>query len=434
MSKSAAPTGVYYGWFIVAVSFFISFTTVGGRNGFGVFVKPMEDDFDWDRSTVVLAASIGFLVSGLCQPFLGRLQDKVGGRKMILWSLLVIGVAQILLAFTNHLAFLIILFGVVLSLAMSGGSLNNAIIVITKWFQQKRGIAVAIVAAGAPAGGMVLVPLSAYLMDLTSWRVAWAVLGLMVLLLALPLAYFMLKDKPSDMGLHPDGADAPPAGDDGKPARVVRAPLESEYWLQAFRSFPMWQLSGAYFVCGFTTALISTHFVAYAIEEGFSPGLAATAFGLMSGMNVVGVLAAGALGDRYGRKTLLAGVYGTRGIAYALLLLMPGAPALWIFALLAGFSWIATVPLTTSLTADVYGTKNIGTLTGISFTAHSVGGAIAVQLGGILRDLTGSYALPFAIAAIMLAAASILAFSVQERKYALRYQTLPAPSPAPGGD
>ncbi len=434
MSKSAAPTGIYYGWFIVAASFFISFTTVGGRNGFGVFVKPMEEDFDWDRSTVVLAASIGSLVTGLSQPFLGRLYDKVGGRTMILWSLLAIGVAQILLAFTNHLAFLIILFGVVLSLAMGGGSLNTAVNLITKWFQRKRGLAVAIIAAGAPAGGMVLVPLAAYLMDLTSWRVTWAILGLMVLLLALPLAYFMLKDKPSDIGLQPDGADAPLAGDNGKPAPIVRAPLESEYWLQAFRSFPMWQLTGAYFVCGFTTALLSVHFVPFAIEEGFSPGVAATAFGLMSFMNVVGVLAAGALGDRYGRKTLLAGVYGTRGVAYLLLLLLPGAPALWIFALLAGFSWIATVPLTTALTADVYGLKNIGTLSGISFAAHQVGGAISIQLGGILRDLTGSYTLPFAIAAIMLAVASILAFSVQERKYALRYQTSPAPFAAPGGD
>jgi MFS family permease len=382
----------------------------------------MEAEFGWDRSTVVLAATIGYAVTGLAQPFMGRLYDRVGGRKMILWSLFVMGVAQILLAFTNHVAFLIILFGVVLSLGMSGGSLNTTVNLITKWFQRNRGIAIAIIAAGGPAGAMVLVPMSSYLIDIVGWRATWAVLGLTVLVLAFPLSYLLIKEQPSDLGVSPDGDDVGMDGTNGKKLPATRAPLERDHWINAFKTFPMWQLSGGYFVCGFTAAFLSVHFVPYAIEEGFSPGLAATAFGLMSGLNVAGVLVVGALGDKFERKILLAAVYGTRGIAYAALLLIPGVSGLWLFVFLAGLSWIATVPPTTGLTADVYGLKHIGTLSGISFTAHQIGGAIAVQLGGVLRDATGSYTVPFVIAAILLGAASILVFLIQERKYALRYQ------------
>ncbi len=422
MTTPAAKNPLFYGWVIVGASFFISFLTVGGRNGFGVFVIPMSADFGWDRGTISLAAAIGFLLNGLSQPFIGRLYDRIGGRKLILVSLVIIGVSNLLLAATNHIVFLIIIFGVVMAIAMSGGSINTTISIISKWFQRKRALAVAIVAAGAPMGGLVLVPLASYLIELAGWRTTWAVLGVMVLALSVPLAYFVMRERPEEMGLRPDG-DAAPASEDGKTAAEARrAPLESDRWFTCFGSFPMWQLSGAYFVCGFTTALISAHFVPFAIEEGYSQSMAASAFGVMSGLNVLGVMVAGALGDKFNRKNLLALVYFLRGCAYVTLLVVPGLMGLWSFSLVAGFSWIATVPLTTALTADVYGLRNIGILGGIVFTAHQIGGAISIQLAGVLRDVTGSYDSALVIAAALLMCASLVSFSIRERKYSVRYQ------------
>ena len=210
-----------------------------------------------------------------------------------------------MLAATNHIVFLIIVFGVVMAIAMSGGSINTTVSIISKWFERKRAMAVAIVAAGAPMGGLILVPLSSYLIELAGWRATWAVLGVMVLTLAVPLAYFVMREQPQDLGLMPDG-DARQTSADGKVIRVVkRAPLESERWVTCFGTFPMWQLSGAYFVCGFTTALISAHFVPFAIEKGYSQSMAASAFGVMSGLNVVGVMMAGALGDRFGTQEFI---------------------------------------------------------------------------------------------------------------------------------
>ena len=432
MNDAGVRNGLYYGWVIVGASFFISFLTVGGRNGFGVFVIPMSEEFSWDRGTISLAASIGFLLNGLSQPFIGRLYDRIGGRKLILVSLVIIGISNLMLAATNHIVFLIIVFGVVMAIAMSGGSINTTVSIISKWFERKRAMAVAIVAAGAPMGGLILVPLSSYLIELAGWRTTWAVLGVMVLALAVPLAYFVMREQPQDLGLMPDG-DARQTSADGKVNRAVkRAPLESERWVTCFGTLPMWQLSGAYFVCGFTTALISAHFVPFAIEEGYSQSMAASAFGVMSGLNVVGVMMAGALGDRFGRKNLLALVYLLRGCAYVSLLLVPGLLGLWSFSLVAGFSWIATVPLTTALTADVYGLRNIGILGGIVFTSHQIGGAISIQLAGVLRDVTGSYEAPLVIAAILLMCASLVSFSIREKKYSARYQqsaTSSEPSP-----
>ena len=433
MKHTVVPSGIYYGWFVVATAFFVSLVTVGARIGFGVFVLPMSEDFDWNRSTISLAASIGFLVSGLSQPFLGRIYDRVGARRLVLISLAVLGVATMLLALTTHILYLILIFGVVLSLAMSGGSLNILALVVPKWFRRRRATVVAITAAGASVGGLVLVPFASYLVEIAGWRATWAVLGLLVLLLALPLVFILLKEHPAEMGLLPDGDTESSLEMARRPQPLVRGPLEVEYWLHSFRSRPMWQLSGAYFVCGFTTAIISAHFVPNAIERGFSPSTAATAFGLMAGLNAVGVLVAGALGDRFGRKNFLGLVYAMRACGYAALLLAPDSVGLWAFAAITGFSWLATVPLTTSLTADVYGLKNLGVLTGVAYAVHNVGGAIGIQLGGIMRDLTGSYDLPFTVAALLLVAASLTAFSIQEKRFSSRYQVAsgaPLPHPA----
>ena len=421
MGSLTRRPGLYYGWCIVATTFCMALVSMGARSGFGVFVLPMSAEFGWNRGTISLAAAIGALVSGLSQPFLGQLYDRLGGRQLILASLIVSGVCTMLLALTTHILFLILLFGVVLSIAMGGSSLTTTAALLAKWFHRHRATAVSLNAAGASVGGLVLVPLTVYLIHLVGWRLAWVVLGLLLLLLVLPLAWALLKDDPTELGLLPDGDPHPVHGSQTAPVRA--GPLEVAHWQQSFRSMPMWQLCGGYFVCGFTIALISTHFVPFAIERGVSPATAATAYGLMSGLNVVGVLAVGALADRGGRKNLLGLVYALRGCAYAALLLAPGAWSLWSFVVIMGFSWWATLPLTSALTAEVYGLKHLGTLNGLAFTGHQIGGALSIQLGGTLRDLTGSYDLPFAIAGLLLCGASLLSFAIREQRYSTRYQT-----------
>ena len=426
MSTASSRPVIFYGWVIVATTFLIALVTVGGRSAFGVFVVPMTEEFGWSRSTISLAAALGFLVNGLSQPFVGRLFDILGGRKVILASLATFGVTTVFLAATFHILFLILVFGVIMSIAWSGASLTTTSALLSRWFQRKRATVLSLSTAGASAGGLLLVPLAMYVLQQTDWRMTWVALGVLVLVVAWPLAFFFLRDDPINLGLLPDGDQPSADGRQANPTRAAAGPLAANSWRVALRSWPFWQLSGAYGVCGFTTAILTTHFIPYAIDRGVVPSNAAAALGVMNGLNVVGVIVMGTLADRCGRKNLLALVYAARGGAYAMFLLAPGPWSLWGFAAITGFSYWATAPLTTSLTADVYGLNTLGTLSGLTFLVHQVGGAASIQFAGLMRDLTGSYTLPFTLAGLLLIPAALSAFSIREHKYSAKMPGGPA--------
>ena len=418
--SSHTPSAIYYGWLVVAACVFIAMAGSGAYNGFGVFIIPMSEEFGWSRSAISLAASVGTIVGGISQPVFGRVFDRVGGRRLILTGLAAFGVSNLLLMFTNNLVYLVLVFGVLIALAGSAGTFNTAVALVSKWFERRRATAISLVSAGGSLSGMVFVPFIAYTIPIVGWRNTWLVLGLIVLVLAVPVAFLILKDDPAEVGQLPDGDEKAPSRLSAE--SMPRGPLETSYWLNALRSVPFWQISGGYFVCGVTTAMISTHFVPYAIEEGFSASSGAMAFGVLSGLNIIGVMGAGMLGDRIGRKNVLAAVYATRAVSFAVLLTVPGLWGLFGFAVISGFSWYGTVPLTTSLTAEFYGVRNIGTLSGIAYLAHSVGGALSVQFAGIMKDVSDAYTVPFGAGGLLLLVAAIVSFSIREKRYSTRYQ------------
>ena len=420
MPTLASRHTIFYGWIVVAATFLIAVVTAGGRNAFGVFVVPMSDEFGWNRSTISLVAALGMLISGLSQPLLGQLFDRFGGRRVVLVSLGLFGIATLLCALTFHLVFFLVVFGLVMSIAGSGASLTITNALLSRWFQRQRAMVLSLSTAGASTGGLLLVPFAMAVLQWTNWRLTWVALGALILVVALPMAWLFLRNDPTEMGLWPDGDQ--PAANAGRASsmQATPGPLETAVWHVALRSAPFWQLAGAYFVCGFTTAILTTHFIPYALDRGFTPATAATALGVMNGLNVVGVIMTGMLADRWGRKDLLALIYAGRGGAYALLLLAPSPWNLWGFAVIAGFSYWATAPLTTSLTADVYGLQSLGTLNGVTFLIHSIGAATSIQFAGLMRDLTGSYTLPFTLAGLLLLPAALSAFSIRERLYSAR--------------
>lgn len=439
-TKTRKPP-IFYGWYMVAALVFIALVTNGARSSFGVFVIPMSESFDWNRSTISLAASLGFLVNGLSQPILGGFLDRFGGRVVILASLTILGLSTILLSLTTNIFFLMFMFGLVSSIALSGASLNNTGALLTRWFKRRRATVVGLNAAGLSLGGLIMVPFAIHLLQASddNWRLVWIVLGAFILILAVPIGFIFIRNDPADMNLYPDG-DPEPAETPRQASRQtsqlatpqLSGPLETAKWKESFRSWPIWQMTGSYFVCGATTAILAVHFVPYADTRGISTTTAGYIFGFMMALNVVGSIGAGILSDRFSRKNLLALVYFLRGSAYLLLLAtegIAGSLGLWIFAGVAGFSWIATAPLTTSLTADVYGLRALGTISGISFMVHAFGSALSVFLAGVLFDLTGSYTIPFAIAGALLFPAAISAFTIKEHKYSIRYQTQPATVP-----
>ena len=452
--QGAERKPIYYGWYIVATCIFLAFVTNGARNSFGIFVLPIELEFGWSRSDLSLAAALGFLVNGLTQPFMGKLLDRYGGRKVIISSLALFGVATVALSRIPdfHMdvgvdllpwidipepnigfLYLIFIFGFVSSVALSGMSLNNTGTLLSRWFQRRRATVVGLNAAGLSAGGLLLVPLGMYLLLATNWRITWIAFGLLILVLSVPLAFFFLRDDPKVMNLNPDGEDSLPGVAPGAGAGRVSGILDTDRWAESLRSLPFWQMTIAYFACGYTTAVLSVHFVPFAASLGVGPQTAAFIFALMMGLNVVGSIGAGILSDKFSRKNMLTLVYFLRGTAYLLMLVGVevfglGAPALIIFAIIAGISWIATAPLTTALIADVYGVRALGTISGMAFLVHAIGSGISIWLAGYLFDLTGSYTIPFAIAGVLLFPAALFAFSIKERKYSSRYNPVQAPA------
>jgi MFS family permease len=225
------------------------------------------------------------------------------------------------------------------------------------------------------------------------------------------------------MGLRPDGETVATSPDQGRATPPVpqQAPLEPSRWQGALSSTPMWLLIGGFFVCGYTVALVSTHFVAFATDRGMAPTTAATALGLLGGCNIIGSLLAGTVSDRIGRKNPLALIYLLRAAAFVFLLTAHTPWMLYLFAVVAGLSWFSTVPLTVALTAEIYGVRHMGTLVGIAFTSHQVGGAVSIYLAGRLFDLSGSYTGVYLVGIALLLGAALASYAIQEQRYSLKY-------------
>lgn len=428
-SKNNEPGGVYYGWYIVAAMFFSSFVGVGSRQGFGVFVKVWEEDFDTSVGLISVAAGIGWAVNGLVQPIAGRLTDSFGGRRVMTYGLIGMGLATVGIGLVPNVYVLIVMYGFVLSAVAGGVFPTPGTSVISRWFHRKRGTAMSFVMSGGSAGGLIMVPFAAYLLVIADWRTAWFVMGGMMLFLGLPLIAGIVRNDPADMGLEPDGDSArDPDEPDAVPRQIRVAPLETTHWRQSLHSAPVWQLSIAFWVCGITTAMIAVHFVRWAESEDISAGTAALAFGVLSAINGAGLIFVGWISDYMPRKILLAIVYWVRAAAFLALIFLPGQMALWSFAVLGGVSWLATVPMTNGLTADIYGLRNVGMINGLIMMAHQLGGGVAVIAAGVVFDVWGTYDPAFIAGFATLVVAGIASYSIKERKYSVRYQE---PEPLP---
>lgn len=399
--------GINRAWVTVVITILVLLLAAGARSAPGVFLKPMEGDTGFSLTTLSSAVSVGLLLFGLGAPISGYLMDRYGPRRIAAAGLLLVALAFLLSATIHSEWQLYILWGALsgIGTGLAGSVLGAA--VAARWFQARRGLVTGIFGAATSAGQLMFIPLLTLASHGSDWRMASAGIGLLALILA-PLFYWLLRDRPAEVGLGMDGRPLDPNA-------PVLAPAKPEAGImrRALRSRDFWLLSATFFVCGATSnGIIGTHFISYCSDLGLTAGYAAGMLAIMGAFNFVGTLGSGYLTDRYDPRVLLAAYYAFRGLSLLLLPLLPPGSSLLAFAVLFGLDYIATVPPTVALTARNFGAANVGTVYGWVFCAHQIGAALATIFGGAVREHTGNYGPAFIAAGVLAVLAAALALGV----------------------
>jgi MFS family permease len=396
----AAP--LYHGWVIVALTFLANLTATSIRSAPSVLIHPLEAEFGWSRTAISSAASLNLLLLGLFAPVGGWLIDRVGPRRVILGSLAATAVGVTGAIFIQQLWQLIFLWGIFLGIATAvTPSLGPS--VASRWFVRKRGLALGILTNANAAGQVVFLPLLMAIVVHGGWRSALMVIVVPSVAL-LPAILLWMRDDPKDIGLEPYGAGEQSVSRQSRSAFARRdlKPIAFSSTGEVFRSPSFWLLSGSFFVCGFTTnGLIGTHLIPHAIERGIPQVTAAWAVGIMGGASFIGTTFAGWLTDRIDARKVLAVCYVLRAASLFILPYVVEASGLFAFAVIYGLDWYATGPATTAILAQHYGQGKVGTLFGLVFVSHQLGGALAAVAGGWAHMQFGDYQYAFLTGAVM---------------------------------
>lgn len=410
---------LHYSWVILCLIFFSIIVAGIIRSSAGVFVIPFENDFDWNRSTITFAFGLSLLMYGLLGPFMGALVQIIGLKKMILLSMGTLMTGLFFSLFMTETWHLVLLWGILIG---GGSSLFLTVlspIIANRWFVKRRGLAVGVLTASTATGQLLLLPVVAYIVEKSNWRVSLSLI-LMLSILTIILITFFMKESPKSIGISPYGGAAVHSAElennqmDRNPFRLAISVL-----FDAFSYKEFWLLAGSFFVCGLSTSgLIGTHFVSYCIGFGFAAVTAASMLSFMGIFDLVGTTLSGWLSDRFDNRWLLFWYYTLRGISLVFLpiALFEGSfTLLIIFAIFYGLDWIATVPPTINIARNVFGLEKSVIIYGWIFAAHQIGAAVAAFGGGVIFERYYSYTSAFVGAGILCLFASLCVIVIRKK-------------------
>ena len=412
----------FYGWLVLVLSFLTTLTSAGIRSSPTVLIHPLEAEFGWSRAAIASAISINLLLFGVAAPVSGWLLDRFGTRKVMLSSLILLACGISGTTVMNYYWQFVLLWGIVVAAGAGGvGSVLSAT-VGNRWFVARRGLVLGILNSASSTGQLIFIPLFMYMIAHAGWRNGSVILFFVAVSL-IPLVYFFMRNDPADIGLEPYGANDPKAAASGGLASLRGASRagSSIKLREVFRTPTFWLLAGSYFVCGGTAnGLIGTHMIPHEIDMGIPQVTAASIVGVMGGLNFVGTVLSGWMVDRVEPRKWLAMVYALRGLSLFILPFVHDFKGLFVFAVIYGLDWFATVPPTITLTADTFGRQNVGKVYGWIFMSHQIGAATMAALAGTLRTWLGHYELAFFSGGVIALIAAAVALQIR-----------PAPKDAP---
>jgi sugar phosphate permease len=382
---------VYYGWWLLAGSV-LAMALGSGVSfwAFGLYVRPLEDDFGWSRAEVSLGFSASLLASGLAGPFVGRWIDTRGARSAILVGAALTSLTYVLLAYTRELWqwYLFLSLNAVCRQLMFFIPFQS---LISRWFERRRGVALSILGTGFSLGGFAVVPLLQAVMDRVDWDGSFIVSAIAIAAVFLPIGLLLVRNSPAELGLEVDGAPALEAGQRRPPTRG--ATLQ-----EAIRTPLFWVLSLALMLFFFGMFGWMVHTLPFYESVGISRGTAAAMVSAAAAAGIAVRLSFGAAADRIHRIELaVMGLAAAMIVAMGSLLISSGSAGIAVFMVFWILGTGGGPMIEALLLTRAFGIQHFATILGAVVVVETVGQIASPTVAGAIYDATGSYDLALII-------------------------------------
>ncbi|HEV7636736.1 MAG TPA: MFS transporter [Bradyrhizobium sp.] len=403
----------FYGWIIIAVTFVTMAIGVNARTAFSLFFPPIIDEFGWERGVTAGAFSFGFLVSGAVSPLIGRMMDRFGPRAVMELGVALMAGGLLLAPLTTQPWHLYLTIGVLVGAGSICLGYSGQSLFLPNWFNRRRGLAIGLAFAGVGLGSMTLLPWVQHMIEQTGWRTACTAMGVVVLVVLAPIN-LLLRKRPEDLGLQPDG-DAAPTASSAKPISNVVDPVwaGTDWTLRrALGTARFWWVATGYFGGLYIWYAVQVHQTKYLLDIGFSPAVAVWALGLVSLLGIPGQILLGHVSDRIGREWIWSASCFGFAICFAALIALKFYPTLllvWLMVLAQGPLGYGLTSIMGAVVVEIFQGKHYGSIFGTVMLAALAGGAAGPWVTGFLHDLSGSYTLAFIIG---LAVSGFSAFAI----------------------
>ena len=388
---------------LIAACFVVN-ASMGVRQTFGLFSGNFEIDCGISNTEFGLAVALHSLVWGIFTPIFGRFADQHGGSKIVILGLICYAIGSFSLGnnLNTGLWFQLNL-GLMVGIGLGACSGPMLAPLATKHFpNENRSKAAGFVTAFGGLGMFIFPALSNYLITETSWQTTFTVFGIILLAMCLPA--FFLKNPESQSTVNN-------FKDNNEKKETAFQVLKESLKHKGFRLLTL-----GFFVCGFQITLVATHVPRYVQDRGLEDWTGFAILSLIGLFNIIGVLIMGYLGDKYSKKILLSGLYFFRAISISLFIFLPPSQmSALAFGLTFGLLWLATVPATNGIVAQIFGTKNISMLFGIVFLNHQIGSFLGAYLGGLFYDIFGNFDYVWYLAIALSLFATLIHLPIDEK-------------------
>jgi MFS family permease len=383
------PPRLFYGWFVVAAAFTVTFVGFGSAYTFSAFVESLQREFAASRGSVSLVFSLaGFLYFGL-GILTGPLADRFGSRALSLVGMVMVGLGLCCAGMAHTLEQVYVAYGLGMGLGV-GCSYVPAVAVVQRWFVKRRGFASGLAVSGIGVGTLVMPPLASHLVSAFGWRHAYVVLGVLAIVVGVGMAS-LIENDPHDRGLAPDG-DALQAGEARQEQKgfSVRAAVRSRRFMGLY---------AACLICAFGLFVPFVHLVPFALDHGVAQSSAVLLLGAIGVGSTAGRFALGGLADRWGRELTLVLMFAGMALVLMCWILATAYWGMTVVALAYGVVYGGFVAVLPALVMDYFGGRNVSSIIGILYTSVALGTLIGPSAAGFAFDLSHSYTLPILIGA-----------------------------------